>query len=83
MESAPVEWLCRRGMKELEFPLRQYMQENYSRASPEERQRFHRFLQEPDDHLWGWLYADQTMTALPQEYQSLVQQILACTAFDR
>ena len=81
MDQPPIEWLCRRGMKELELPLRRHLTCVYPEASPEERQRFRRLLGEADDDLWNWLYGPPTMPA-PDEYQSLVRQLLTPPAPD-
>ncbi|MBM3202679.1 succinate dehydrogenase assembly factor 2 [Candidatus Woesearchaeota archaeon] len=76
----PLDWLCRRGMKELEWPLQRYLARAYPASTPAEQARFRRFLEQADDQLWGWLYGVPT-SPLPDEFHSLVQQILTDPEF--
>ncbi|MGI9213788.1 MAG: succinate dehydrogenase assembly factor 2 [Methylococcaceae bacterium] len=80
-EQPPITWLCRRGMKELELPLLRYLNTIYPQSTPAEQQRFRRFLAEPDSLLWQCLYVIPAPTP-PEDYQTLVAQILAASASD-
>ncbi|MGZ8218173.1 FAD assembly factor SdhE [Methylomagnum sp.] len=58
MERGRLWWLCRRGMKELDLPLQGYLEQGYEAASPQERAAFVRLLDESDDSLWRYFFAD-------------------------
>jgi antitoxin CptB len=50
-ELAKLRWQCRRGMKELDLLLEQYLATDYSHADAAEKQRFTELLQLEDDEL--------------------------------
>ena len=58
MKEAQLRWRCRRGMRELDLLLLRYLDNVYARAPNAEKSAFVRLLDEPDDRLWRYLYAD-------------------------
>lgn len=59
MNRARLVWCCRRGMKELDLPLRRYLDDVYDHAAPAEQDAFARLLDESDDSLWRYFYGDR------------------------
>ena len=55
-ELAKLRWRCRRGMKELDVLLEQYLETDYPHADIAEQQRFKELLQlENDELLRAWI----------------------------
>jgi antitoxin CptB len=54
-ELARLRWRCRRGMRELDVLLTRYLDEEYPRASPAERDAFARILELQDPEIFGYL----------------------------
>ena len=54
-EFARLRWRCRRGMRELDRLLEQFLDSSYSELSPAERGRFAEFLELPDPELYAYL----------------------------
>jgi antitoxin CptB len=54
-EVSRLRWHCRRGMRELDVLLRRYLDEDYPRASPPERDAFARILELQDPEIFGYL----------------------------
>lgn len=75
-DHAEIEWRCRRGMKELELPLRRYFDQRFHQASLDEQQQFLRFLQEPDDRLWAVIFGNDPLHE--PAVTELVGKILSC-----
>lgn len=48
---AQLVWLCRRGTRELDLLLRNYLDHVYDQASPIEQESFTQLLQKHDDEL--------------------------------
>jgi antitoxin CptB len=48
-------WRCRRGVKELDLILCNWLERRYAQASADERALFERFLALPDPELAGYL----------------------------
>ena len=46
-----LRWRCRRGARELDLLLRQYLDEHYERAEAEEQSAFRALLEMPDPEL--------------------------------
>ena len=64
-----LSWRCRRGMKELDLILQNWLERGYPRANPTERTLFARFLELPDPEIAGYLLgnaipADPAMATL-------------------
>ncbi len=55
MEEARLRWQCRRGMRELDVLLTNYLTERYPRGTPEEKRGFEQLLTLPDPELVGYL----------------------------
>jgi antitoxin CptB len=53
-----LQWLCRRGMRELDLVLMGYLERDYDAAGPAEQAAFIRLLDESDDSLWRYFYGD-------------------------
>lgn len=51
-EIARLRWLCRRGMKELDLLLRNYIEYSYPAAPAADQQAFESILQMPDPELY-------------------------------
>ena len=52
-EIARLRWLCRRGMKELDLLLLNYLEHGYPLAPAAEQQAFESLLQMPDPELYS------------------------------
>jgi antitoxin CptB len=50
-----LKWRCRRGMKELDVLLIQYLEQNYDKASKKEQQAFENLLKLSDYDLYALL----------------------------
>jgi len=50
-----LKWRCRRGMKELDVLLTQYLEQNYDKASKKEQQAFENLLKLSDYDLYALL----------------------------
>jgi antitoxin CptB len=60
MQRTRLEWLCRRGMRELDLLLLRYLDRDYDAAEPPEQRAFTRLLDETDDTLWRYFYGNLT-----------------------
>jgi antitoxin CptB len=54
-ERGRLAWRCRRGMKELDLLLREYLDQHWSGATSAERAAFARLLELPDPELASYL----------------------------
>jgi len=50
-----LKWRCRRGMKELDVLLTQYLEQNYDKASKKQQQAFENLLKLSDYDLYALL----------------------------
>jgi antitoxin CptB len=50
-----LRWRCRRGMRELDVMLGQWLEQVWPEASPENRSNFQRLLDQEDDAIWDWM----------------------------
>ena len=64
VQLARLRWRCRRGMRELDALLLQYLEAGYVPAGHAERAAFARLLELPDPDLFGYLVG---RTDLPEE----------------
>lgn len=78
MQRTRLQWLCRRGMRELDLVLMGYLEREYDAAAPDEQTAFSRLLDESDDALWRYFYGD----LLPDDtaLAALVRTIRAAAA---
>ena len=60
MNDARLRWQCRRGMRELDLLLTDYLENDYSHSSDEQKQAFRELLGLPDPDLIGYLLGAQT-----------------------
>jgi antitoxin CptB len=74
---ARLRWRCRRGMKELDQLLLNYLQGRFAQADAAERETFAACLELPDPQLASWLLGRST----PEEphLQKLIEHIRAAT----
>ena len=69
-EIARLKWRCRRGMRELDFLLGRYLEEDYPGVSAQEQEAFKAFLDLPDPTIYAWV------TGREQPPQGLVSEIV-------
>ncbi len=68
-ERARLRWRCRRGMRELDVLLVNWLERDWLEAGPEQRAAFETLLETEDDRLWAWVTgqkapADAALVAL-------------------
>lgn len=68
-------WRCRRGMRELDLLLEQFVLNRYDEAPEAEQRAFLALLDLPDDRLFGYLLGLQTPDEGPA--RQIVEQIRA------
>jgi len=54
-EYSRLRWRCRRGMRELDELLTRYLEEDFRRAPPADREAFGRILELQDPEIFGYL----------------------------
>lgn len=64
-EQSRLAWQCRRGMRELDLLLLQYLESRYARANDDEKSAFQAVLDLPDPELNGYLLQRQTPVSEP------------------
>ncbi|HEB78514.1 MAG TPA: succinate dehydrogenase assembly factor 2 family protein [Methylothermaceae bacterium] len=55
LEQARLRWRCRRGMRELDLLLQNWLERHWPLADAGQRAAFERLLDQPDPRLWDWL----------------------------
>jgi antitoxin CptB len=60
MNEAKLRWQCRRGMRELDLLLTNYLDNDYGQADEQQKEAFHELLALPDPELIGYLLGGQT-----------------------
>jgi len=60
MSDSQLRWQCRRGMRELDLLLTNYLENDYSQASEQQKDAFRELLALPDPELIGYLLGGQT-----------------------
>ena len=72
-EKARLKWQCRRGMRELDLLLEEFLENRYEKLSPSARDIFSRLLDCPNEDLMKWLVEGGS----PQDEQlaGIVEQI--------
>jgi antitoxin CptB len=55
-----LRWRCRRGMKELDVLLLDYLEQHHPVASADEQEAFAVLLELPDPQLWSYLSGRET-----------------------
>ncbi|MDZ7736370.1 MAG: succinate dehydrogenase assembly factor 2 [Gammaproteobacteria bacterium] len=71
-ELAKLRWHCRRGMREMDLLLGGWLDEHYSRASPELQQAFSTILEELDQDILDWVMQRRPC---PPQYAELVGEL--------
>lgn len=77
-ELAKLRWRCRRGMREMDLLLGNFLEQHYVEAHGEVQQAFNRILEEIDQDILDWIMQRRPC---PPEYASLIPQL--STQFDR
>ena len=72
-EVSRLKWQCRRGMRELDVLLSDYLERRYGPAPDDEKAAFRRLLELSDPELVGYLLKQQNPAP---ELASVVQHIL-------
>ena len=68
-----LKWLCRRGMKELDVLLENFLQRHGRELSQGKWPEFEALLDSEDDQLWDWLQYPSSRQAGP--YEALLSRI--------
>lgn len=68
-----LRWQCRRGMLEMDFLLRRYIDEGFLASSPAAKVSFEALLQLEDDLLWDYLLG--TKNPSEPDFQQLLHAI--------
>ena len=68
-----LQWMCRRGMLELDVLLQSFLENEYDRLTEEDKRLFRELLAEEDTMLWDWLVVAATQP--PTKYVHLVEII--------
>jgi antitoxin CptB len=70
---ARLRWRCRRGMRELDQLLGQWLDARFAQADASAQRAFAELLEQPDPQLWDWLSGRQ---APPRgDWQCIVDEI--------
>ncbi len=74
-EKARLRWRCRRGMREVELLLEDFLEKGYQGLEGREHEAFSRLLEYPDQQLMAYLYG----RAVPadEEIKGIVTRIRA------
>ena len=73
MQQSWLKWQCRRGMRELDDLLLNYLQQKYGQAADADKQAFRTILQLPDPELVGYLLNNKPPA---DELQRVIANIL-------
>ncbi len=79
MVDSRIRWRCRRGIRELDIALQNFLEIEYEGLTLEEKGQFHELLETPDPLLMDWLYGRES--PLNQELVSLVERIRNTAAY--
>ena len=72
-EKGRIQWLLRRGMRELDVVVTRYYERRFAAASEAERAVFVKLLETVEDpDLWAWIMGHQIP---PAEYADVVAQL--------
>lgn len=72
-EKARLKWHCRRGMRELDLLLEEFLEDSYQGLSATERGTFARLLDCPNQDLMAWLIDGDTPP--DEELAGIVEQV--------
>lgn len=73
MVDSRIRWRCRRGTRELDIALQNFLDDEYDYLTTEEKGKFLELLEVPDPLLMDWLYDKES--PLDQELVRLVERI--------
>ena len=76
MQQSKLKWQCRRGMRELDELLLNYLEQRYDDAGESDKQSFHSLLELSDPELMGYLLQKEPPAA---ELARVVAHILERT----
>ncbi len=68
-----LQWRCRRGTKELDVVLTNFLEGNYDSLTDNQIQDFDELLDAQDTILWYWLIGKETPDA--QNIKAIIEQI--------
>ncbi|HTI95730.1 MAG TPA: succinate dehydrogenase assembly factor 2 [Rudaea sp.] len=72
-DAARLRWRCRRGMRELDQLLGQWLDVRFAQADASAQRAFAELLEQPDPQLWNWLSGRE---APPRsDWQRIVDEI--------
>jgi len=81
IEIGKLRWRCRRGMKELDVLLTRYVEEEYSKALPDDKAAFRQLLDSPDPLIYAYFLGQ---AAPPDRVLSrLIERITVAHSNDR
>jgi len=73
VDAARLRWRCRRGMRELDQLLGQWLDVRFAQADASAQRAFAELLEQPDPQLWNWLSGRE---APPRsDWQRIVDEI--------
>ncbi len=78
MVDSRIRWRCRRGIRELDIALQNFLEGEYGRLSPDKKGKFRELLEMPDPLLMDWLYGRES--PLDQELVSVIERIREAAA---
>jgi antitoxin CptB len=79
MVDSRIRWRCRRGIRELDIALQNFLESEYDGLTPDEKEKFHELLEIPDPLLMDWLYGRES--PMDQELVNLVERIRNAAAY--
>ncbi len=78
MVDSRVRWRCRRGIRELDIALQNFLESEYDRLAPNEKGKFQELLETADPLLMDWIYGRES--PLDEELVKLVERIRKAAA---
>lgn len=75
IDKARLKFLCRRGMKELDYILQPFFDLHYDQLTSTLQSQFAALLDLEEPQLWDWLVLKQT-TLVPLQFKNIVENIL-------
>jgi antitoxin CptB len=76
-EAEKLRWACRRGMRELDFWLRAFVDKGYNALSDDDKKNFVRLLGCLDQELFDWLMGKAA--PIDPAFPSLIEKIKAAS----
>jgi len=73
LSASQILWRCRRGIREMDLLLQQFVERYYSQLSTQEKHDFERLLDEADLDIMDWIMGRRTPPS--DNYANLIQMI--------